>query len=497
LTSRPAEYAAAVAETDVLTAAAAIELTDLTLDDLADYLPLTTRKTGRAGPGTNAWKQVLTELGEESPDGAASPLATVLTTPLMVALARTIYSDTPDHDPASLLDTDRFGSPQELEDHLLDNFIPTVYRHRLPQAPGHGPRPTFDPERARHWLGYLAHHLDRLQTPDLAWWRLGSGLRRSTRTLVTALVVGLGIGLVDCAIATVIGRPFPGPIVDGMIVGVLSGLMFGFAHWLTFAVKGIPVMPSVVRLQIRGRPGIIQWKAGSRLAIGMLGGLFFGFGYGFVVGVMNSRTVWNLGLPTALHIGLVDGLVYGLVFSGGAGLTFCLLGLLEGPLDIRSAVHPRSLLNTNRGTVITQLLVWAPAFGSTVGFGGAAVTSLLQGPLGPLFWPAEAALVVSIISGLGGALGYALTLTAWGQWLVLARVWLPLTGRLPWAVVAFLEDAYQRGVLRQAGAVYQFRHARLQHHLAKNHGHGLRHRHPRRRHGHRSSGFHDDFTATL
>ena len=30
-----------------------------------------------------------------------------------------------------------------------------------------------------------------------------------------------------------------------------------------------------------------------------------------------------------------------------------------------------------------------------------------------------------------------------------------------------LEDAYQRGVLRQAGAVYQFRHARLQDHLTQ------------------------------
>ncbi len=42
-----------------------------------------------------------------------------------------------------------------------------------------------------------------------------------------------------------------------------------------------------------------------------------------------------------------------------------------------------------------------------------------------------------------------------------------MTRRLPWDTVAFLEDAYQRGVLRQAGAVYQFRHIRLQRHLAR------------------------------
>jgi hypothetical protein len=61
-------------------------------------------------------------------------------------------------------------------------------------------------------------------------------------------------------------------------------------------------------------------------------------------------------------------------------------------------------------------------------------------------------------------LGYGLCTTAWGQWFALARIWLPLTGRLPWRLLAF-HDACQRGALRRTGAVYQFRHARLQDHL--------------------------------
>ena len=32
--------------------------------------------------------------------------------------------------------------------------------------------------------------------------------------------------------------------------------------------------------------------------------------------------------------------------------------------------------------------------------------------------------------------------------------------------MSFLADAHRRGVLRQAGAVYQFRHIELQHRLA-------------------------------
>lgn len=59
-----------------------------------------------------------------------------------------------------------------------------------------------------------------------------------------------------------------------------------------------------------------------------------------------------------------------------------------------------------------------------------------------------------------------LTFSARGSWLLFARLWLPLTGRIPWRPKRFLEDAYRRGALRQAGAVYQFRHARLRDHLA-------------------------------
>lgn len=76
-------------------------------------------------------------------------------------------------------------------------------------------------------------------------------------------------------------------------------------------------------------------------------------------------------------------------------------------------------------------------------------------------------MLIGAVGGLGGGLSYTLAFTAWGQWILLSRIWLPLTGRLPWAVTAFLDDAYRRGVLRQAGAVYQFRHARLQDHLSR------------------------------
>ena len=50
---------------------------------------------------------------------------------------------------------------------------------------------------------------------------------------------------------------------------------------------------------------------------------------------------------------------------------------------------------------------------------------------------------------------------------VLAHLgWLAFRHRLPWSLMGFLADAHQRGVLRQVGVVYQFRHIDLQHRLA-------------------------------
>jgi hypothetical protein len=80
---------------------------------------------------------------------------------------------------------------------------------------------------------------------------------------------------------------------------------------------------------------------------------------------------------------------------------------------------------------------------------------------GPL--PIEVAHLLGL--ACAAAIAWTLTCTQWGGWL-LARTWLALTFRLPWRLGAFLRDAHRRGVLRNEGGVYQFRHARLQDRLA-------------------------------
>ena len=55
--------------------------------------------------------------------------------------------------------------------------------------------------------------------------------------------------------------------------------------------------------------------------------------------------------------------------------------------------------------------------------------------------------------------------TAWPSYVLTIR-WLAFRHRLPRPLMSFLADAHKRGLLRQAGAVYQFRHIELQHRLA-------------------------------
>jgi transcriptional regulator with XRE-family HTH domain len=440
LTSRPGEYAA-VARTDPLTAAATVRLTDLTVTDLVDYLPRTACKNG----GTTVWDPVLRELRDHPGRPASVNLRAVLTTPLMVGLARTTYSDSVGRDPSELLDTDRFGSQYALEDHLLSSFIPTVYRHRHPR---------WDSDHARSWLGYLAQHLDRLGTQDLAWWQLGGGMPRIARMLVVGLVAGLAVGLLT---ASLIG-PVNTMLGASGMVGVIAllgnwlgfGLALGCAHGAGITLGGGAFEPSRVRLRTRGGAQQLRARFGPRLLIGTAGGV----GLGVVLGLASAYGLDPMGLVGFGFFGaLATGAGLGLLAGAGWGL----MAGLEAPLDIRSASGPADLRRTNRATVVVEFLCW----GLVLGLAHLAVITLAPGAVHPMAVPLD--LVLGPVIGL--AIGTSLT--AWGQWLVFARVWLPLTGRLPWSVAAFLDDACHRGVLRQVGAVYQFRHARLQAHLAE------------------------------
>ncbi len=484
LTSRRDEYARAVRAAHApLVWAAGIELTDLGVEDLAAYLPRTDRLVARGGEGdgTGVWDAVLERL--RARDTAASTrLAEVLRTPLMVILARTMYSEAPGREPEELLDTARFPTAGHLEEHLLAGFVPAVYRRRaLERTDGARGQRYRDPDQALRWLGYLAHSLSQgtHDQRDLAWWRIGQNLRTATRVLLTVLVSTVCMAAATLlvqgvAIASGHGEPigWGASVSYALLVGVCSGTAFGITYAALTVVGRTAAVPSRVRLRLSaagrrtGRRPVRTFL--TRFGFMLLGGSVLGVGYSWSVALMSVLKIdYALSRTELMTIVLINTLLYGLIIGLTAGLVFGTLAVFESPMDITAAATPIRLLSVNRTAAGRQLLVLVPALGLGVVLCGYAVVFLFQGLLGTLLWPLRGAVLLGATGGLGGAAAYVLVFTAWGQWLTVSRVWLPMTRRLPWDTVAFLEDAYQRGVLRQAGAVYQFRHIRLQRHLAR------------------------------
>ncbi|MGW5701454.1 helix-turn-helix domain-containing protein [Amycolatopsis japonica] len=473
LTSRFDEYERAVTNVHTLTSAAVVELTDLGVDDLAGYLPRTARRVTPDGTAT-AWDPVLAALRDiEAP---ASNLATVLKTPLMVGLARTVYSDSRERDPASLLDTDRFPTTQALEEHLLDTFVPTVWE-------AGDVRQRWDLEQVRHWLGFLADDLDRRDTGDLEWWRLGGSLTRWSRILLVTASTWLTTALVIWFVLSPLnsltsGLPFRWPVVlvDGLASGAVIAVPFGLLYSFLVVRKAGSLEPTRVRMRLfdrRARRPRLRRRIAVRFAAGVAGGVLAAVAVtlvGVFVRALSPDLVVIDDLGHLLRLILVDVTVFGLAFGPVCGGLLALLTLLQVPANLTTATSPADLLAANRSTVLRVVGLFAPVLAIAIGlgsFGAAAALESITGPSFHLVRSFRVSALLGLTAGLVTAFAYVITFTAWGQWLVFTRLRLPLLRKLPWAVTAFLDDAYRRGVLRQSGAVYQFRHARLQQHLAK------------------------------
>lgn len=491
LTSRPKEYARAVGIAgEVLRGAAGIILGPLGSGVLTTYLRRASPPAPGGGEESTAWEPVLAELGRRPRGEGAVNVAKALSTPLMVALARTVYrraqSQQPEEQPQpkDLLDTDRFPTSTAVENYLLSAFVPAAY-----DPPPVGPRPDgtgtgnppeqsqwpqppplrWDARRAQKWLSYLARHLDQLgqytggdtkPVRDLAWWELGTSMRRSTR----ALAVG-GLAAVAFGVTTAIGnipvdlvatsRGLQFALVRGTVVGVLhglaAGLIFGLIYW---SMSG---RERLKPLQVRARFSREAWKRHKDARHGAAVGVVTGTVAAVILLVLDRVAVRGLGLDDGQGGGRLAALVFVAELGFGGGLVFGLTAILEAPLQSGSATRPTDLLNANRRRVAFRLTLWALVIGPVVGLVEGIWHGVLRGT--------EVGAVFGLEAAFGAGLAYGCGLTAWGQWVALARIWLPLTGRLPWRLMAFLDDAHQREVLRQTGAVYQFRHASLQDHL--------------------------------
>ncbi|MFE4589033.1 NACHT domain-containing protein [Streptomyces laurentii] len=474
VTSRRDAIEAVVKDSAIAPSAAAIELVDLDVDDSVRYLCKVTRTAppdGTAAVRGSGWGRVVDELSSPDRTQAGDDLAAVLATPLMTTLARFAYeSRRSGHDPSDLLTAEKLGTQDALEKHLLDFFVRTAYERFLEDKTGEGEGNgaqdgRWDAAHVRRWLGCLAADLTKLDTTDIEWWRMGTALKLRWVMLRVGLTVGVASGLVAGLVFGAEGALLNGPayglttaVVSGLADGAGLGLTFGLIHGFATKMRDGGPMFTPSRMEI-SRDGW-EWKNmrnsfRPRVQGGLLGGLLFGLVWALGVAALNTlagatwSVIWPFtGLLFAEGTGL--GLALGLVAAVGAGF--------EKVIPQEKADASSDLLNTNRATVLKQLVTVGLVIG--VGHGtlfGIAYDSALNG------------IGAGLAAGAAVALGIG-SMTAWGRWVILGRIWLRLTGRVPSDLDAFLRDAYARGVLRRQGAAYQFRHERLQKHLAEAYG---------------------------
>jgi hypothetical protein len=408
VTCRTQEYRDAVRPKEgvevTLRAAAAIQLDRLDADTVRRYL-----LDDAAGPVTRArWEPVLAVLGTELPAGQA------LTTPLMVGLARAIYNPRPGElagalpDPEKELCDPAFTAPKDVETKLFDAFIPAAYRH--------GPTSRWNALTAEKFLAFLARYLEfKTVGPDLAWWRLSlvfPGLALGLGVVIE-LIAGSALGLTGAVLA----KDNMAGVVLWAVVGAVIGAIVG----------------AVIEIRRSPRPARgIRWKLPGLSVI--------------VIGIATAACAWGVAIVSRLNT-----VEYAIWFISQEG----------APLDVSSASSPQAVLTRDRRAAI---LIGS---GAAIGLCGAfaLVTALIVfASGGELAVAAGTGAMMGAWAGIG--VGAALALRAsWPSYEVV-RIWLALRRQLPWQLTDFLADAHRRGVLRQVGAVYQFRHIELQHRLA-------------------------------
>jgi len=341
----------------------------------------------------------------------------------MVSLARTVYNPRPGAstlglpNPADLCDTSALPTRTAVEEHLSDGLIPAAYR-------GHQERPgQWTAMQAEPFLIFLARHLEhRLCTTSLAWWELR---RAAPRTLLI-----LGAAALEGVLAAVIARVLFGSFLSGLPSVLAGGLMLARARRDSAPAQIVPRRP---------RP--------ADLARGLVVGLVNAFVCGVVVG-------FAFGLAFGFLDGFAFGPFFGLVFGLGTGITTG-LGLGSRADTVRER-DPKAVLVRDRANA----LVGGPAFGLAALLVTWLVDGLFEGLVEGLEVGLVVALVVGLVTGPVCAAGFQ-----WG-WLGATRLWLAARRQMPLRLMTFLEDAHERGVLRQAGAVWEFRHASLQRRLA-------------------------------
>lgn len=423
LTGRIDEYAETVLRADeeplLLAGAAGVVIKPVEPDQAERYL----RQKGQNGD----WDALVAELGTESPVGLT------LRTPLMLFLCRSVCAGPrPMTTGVELCERTFFPDEIAVRRHLFDSFVRTVYRIRE----GNRYRPFCDADRAERYLRFLARQHRNFQAgagTELSWWTMHH-IPPRVRKRISWTIAGVAA---LCIFLTV------------QSTAPLSLAAF-CTLFLGFMVKASIFNSPMLRTPSSGLRWRWRWipaGIGALLGAAMVD-----------VQVQNGEITKAPGpyLALASLFAVVGGAAFG-----------------WGPreADLEEPLTPSSLIQRDRRTFIGLVATWTASVSAVFALFVALVVAYADPlPKGAhLIGLVPAALVtLAFASGLGLIVGLVMGFkdTAWGVYTV-SRFCYALLGRVPFRLMAFLDDAHRLGVLRQSGASYEFRHVELERHLAR------------------------------
>jgi hypothetical protein len=453
VTSRPEEYGRALPLSQQ-GHTAVIELRPVRPQAAAAYL-----LHGQAGRSRRQWEELGAYLIHH-PDSIA---ALALDNPLNLSLARDAYASL---NPAALTDADRFATVEAIREHLIDQFLVTAYPDEHQRA------------HATQWLAWIARQMGTSQ--DLPWWDIPGWIPRRrlrlARGLATGTVIGVAVALTTGFAEGLSQGPAIG-IVGALSTGIFGGFPAGFLAGLMSRLtpqRKEPKQPLALRRKFS--PRVLKFFLPAMLLLGLWAGLVSGPAEGIIMAAdtgiflvllnwLASKFRFGLaGAPKALvprwpRRADIDGLLpFSLIFF--PLLVPMFLNLWATPIAQTSSATAAGVYHADRRTCIIYGLVYGIAIGLITGLWAGLVAGLRTG--------SGAGIENGLVFGLPTAFGIGLA-----AWLSAGQV--PLVNlteialrRLPDRVhfLPLLEDALGRQVLRQAGTVYQFRHAALQTRLA-------------------------------
>lgn len=482
LLTRPHEYEHA-SRADHLPGAV-VELLPVDTTTASEYL-----LRGRTTVDRRTWEQLTAQLQAS----ASCPLARALSTPLMLTLARASYPA--GENPAELADRDRFPTAEAIENHLVDRMILNAY------GLGEDRQSKYEPAQAVRWLGYIASNMHREGSRDLAWWRI------SRWTPPWSLAVGLGLvfGLLALALAPLATAPFSA--YAGLLERAWLACTTGFTLGLVFGLGGIGRCAMSSSHQGKARPAHGKAVLATRdlinlLLLCLIPAILYGVPAGnakyiidyalmymFVLapcvsmltlaGIISGmpirivlawpgRTDWAVGASIGMFGGLLaalidtwftDNMPVVAIVGNDDALKLILSGVAAGIVLGCCAGFVRA--GYRKMSTSTPIMLWRSDVGASFLIGILfCLTSFVV--LG-FYWRVGVFLLVPTLLAIWLVSAFA---AGRASQLLVASVIGRMRGKAPVRLLRFLQDARGRQVLRQAGAVYQFRHARIQDRLA-------------------------------